>query len=400
MKYNVLVEGPYLTQSGYGEHARLVLDSLRHREDVEGYGLPLEWGKTSWISSDDEDRKWYDEVSQKLRHTQPDKFDVHVFVGVPNELTKKAEKAICVTAGIEVDRVSPQWLVKSHEIDKTNANQENTEKETLECACPVEVIPYSIRKYQSDKDFDKVLSDKLEYDFNFLVVAQWGPRKNIENTISWFVEEFKEEKVGLLLKTNYSRSCNMDFVNCQKSLSKLLKNIDPNSDRLCKVVLLHGDLQEEQLGSLYTNKKIKAIISATHGEGFGLPLFEAACHELPVCATNATGHVDFLYAKNKKGNLSPHFAPVEFYVSEVPDQFIWEGIIEKQSRWCYPTAESFKQQMRLVYKDYRKYKSFAKKLNTNIKEIFSEKAVMESMASAIIGDLESELEELDLKVFS
>ena len=32
----------------------------------------------------------------------------------------------------------------------------------------------------------------IKYDFNFLTVAQMGPRKNLFNTIKWFVEEFKK----------------------------------------------------------------------------------------------------------------------------------------------------------------------------------------------------------------
>ena len=94
MKYNILVEGPYLTQSGYGEHARLVLRSLKENQDIEIYGLPLEWGKTSWLATDNEERVWLDEISQKVNTKVPEKFDLHVFVGVPSEFQKKAEKAV------------------------------------------------------------------------------------------------------------------------------------------------------------------------------------------------------------------------------------------------------------------------------------------------------------------
>ena len=36
------------------------------------------------------------------------------------------------------------------------------------------------------------------------------------------------------------------------------------------------------------------MISLTHGEGFGLPLLEAAACGLPVCATNWSAHTEFL----------------------------------------------------------------------------------------------------------
>ena len=41
----------------------------------------------------------------------------------------------------------------------------------------------------------------------------------------------------------------------------------------CKVYLLHGDLNEEEMHSLYLDEKIHALVTLTHGEGFGLPIF-------------------------------------------------------------------------------------------------------------------------------
>ena len=39
---------------------------------------------------------------------------------------------------------------------------------------------------------------------------------------------------------------------------------------------------------------MKGLISLTHGEGFGLPLLEAAACGLPICATNWSAHTEFL----------------------------------------------------------------------------------------------------------
>jgi len=46
----ILVRGPALTRSGYGEHTRFILRSLKTREDI--YDIHLintNWGKCGWI---------------------------------------------------------------------------------------------------------------------------------------------------------------------------------------------------------------------------------------------------------------------------------------------------------------------------------------------------------------
>ena len=57
-----------------------------------------------------------------------------------------------------------------------------------------------------DLDLGGDLDDDLdlEYDFNYLVLSQWGPRKNIKKTIKWFLEECHDQEVGMVLKLSVS----------------------------------------------------------------------------------------------------------------------------------------------------------------------------------------------------
>jgi glycosyltransferase involved in cell wall biosynthesis len=59
------------------------------------------------------------------------------------------------------------------------------------------------------------------------------------------------------------------------------------------------------MNSLYNHPKIKAMISFTHGEGYGRPLLEFSATGKPVIAPNWSGQVDFLkYATLLPGQLN------------------------------------------------------------------------------------------------
>ena len=226
------------------------------------------------------------------------------------EFVKKAFFSVCVTAGIETDRVSANWLLKTHQgIDKLIVpsehaksglvrtgyeviNQANNTKTKLTIGCPVEVVPYPVKTPQEVR-----LDVDFETDFNFLQIAMLGPRKNIEQSIRCFVEEFRDNpNVGLVLKTSLSKSSIIDRRHTQKQIQNYVTSLGPKS---CKIYLIHGNLSEGQLHSLYTHPKIKAYFTTTHGEGYGLPIFEAAYCGLPVIATDWSGHLDFLTGKQK-----------------------------------------------------------------------------------------------------
>jgi glycosyltransferase involved in cell wall biosynthesis len=378
----ILVRGPALSQSGYGEHTRFVLRALRMQEsELDIHVLPTGWGETGWLSTNDEERQWLDSRIQaganylKQEHIAP--YDITVQVTIPNEWEKLGLVNIGITAGIETNKVSPIWLQKCEIMDKIitiskhakysfeNAEYHGQNKETgapmhLKCNIPIEVVGYPV-KNMSLEDIDI----NLDYDFNYLAVCQWGPRKNMGNLIKWFVEENHDQEVGLIVKTSLKNNSIVDREYVEQILSQAIPEID---DRKCKIYLLHGDMSEPEMHSLYKHSKVKALISLSHGEGFGLPLFEAAYSGLPIIAPGWSGQTDFLYAppknvtKKNKSKLKPYFADVDYNIGPVDEGAIWPGVIEKDTMWCYPTEGSFKMRLRQVRKNYDKWFDKAKYL--------------------------------------
>lgn len=404
MKYKIIVEGPALTRSGYGEHARLVLRALRAREDLlDIYLNPLQWGTTSWFIEDTEETQWVSSLVAKLQALPEEerKFDLHVRVGIPNEHARLAPYSVMVTAGIETTKVAPEWIKKSHDMNKivvpsefakwgfenSKYQFENEEgaTQTLGCGAPVDVVHYPVPNLDKDSDFEL----ELEHDSNYLILAQWAVRKNLENTIRWFIEEFKNDEIGLVIKTNLAKNSYMDRTGSFWKLKNFLEN-DDFKDRKCKIYFVHGDMTRQELNSLYTHPKIKSIISATHGEGYGLPLFEAACNGLPVIAPGWSGHLDFLYApvkaKNGKMKKKALFARVDYVLAPVQKEAVWKDIIHEESMWCYPNKVDFKRKLRAMYTNHGMYLSWAKKLQAHVLANFREEDILKKMLESVVPD--------------
>tara|TARA_Y100000114_G_scaffold131960_1_gene130464 strand:- start:87 stop:1340 length:1254 start_codon:yes stop_codon:yes gene_type:complete len=414
----VLVRGPALTRTGYGEHCRFVLRALRKVEGLDIYLLPVNWGESAWVWEDSEERDWIDSIVKKtaLYGQQGGQYNMSIQVTIPNEWQRMAPVNIGVTAGIETTKVAPIWLQKCNEMDKVitisehskqgfvntiyeGVNKTTGEPMVLQCLKDVEIVHYPVKKHILDAD-----SPKLDFDvstkFNFLTVAQWGPRKNLHATIEWFVEEFIDNPdVGLVVKTFIRGGSVIDKEAISSELTKALSKYE---NRKCKVYLLHGDLSDEEMHALYEHKKINALVSLTHGEGFGLPLFEAAYCGLPVVATDWSGHLDFLYkpTKGKKGKSKrkPHFARVDYNLQPVAPDAVWNGVVEKDSMWAYPQQGSFKMKLREVYKDYGRFKSQAKTLQKWIHKEFEQEKQLNLFNSYVFPWLSLD-DELDLVEF-
>ena len=108
-------------------------------------------------------------------------------------------------------------------------------------------------------------------------------------------------------------------------------------------------MSDEEMHSLYQDEKIHAMVAIPHGEGFGLPIFEAAYSGLPVVAVGWSGQCDFIY--DNAIRPKPHFYQVAFDINTVPEAAVWDGVILKESGWSYARPHSVKEQMRNCYND-------------------------------------------------
>ena len=403
MKAKLLFRGPVLTASGYGVHSRQVLRALLASDVFDISVIPCAWGQTPFLFEDEPYLRIIRQLAAKREVEEREgrnKYDLSVQVTIPNEFQKMAPLNIGVTAGIEVDRVSPEWISKCNEMvdlvvvpSKHSAETlarvqyQSADGQTLRLKKPVMVAPEGVdtRVYNTEPS-DPKLTEQFDFetDFNFLCVGLGmdkglgEDRKNISSLIKWFSERFKDDQnVGLVLKMGLVNNSLMDFETCRRKIGEF--KAMAGAGQFPRIYLLHGRLSDAEMAALYKHPKIKAMVSLTHGEGYGLPMIEAAACGLPVMATNWSGHLDFLQIEGKN-----RFIPVDYELKEIPGSAVWKGVMEQGTRWAYPKEEDAKNKLKKVVLSYEKPKEWATELAQYVGEQFNLERVCFDLAKGIL----------------
>jgi glycosyltransferase involved in cell wall biosynthesis len=380
----VLLRAPVLTQSGYGVHSRQIARWLLSKPNIDVKFHALPWGTTPWhVNSDSENGL----IGKIMHRTVDGNFhaDVSLQLQLPNEWNVSVGKYnVGITAGVETDKCNPVWLSAINSMNRVivpSQHAANCFKNTGHVNVPMDVIPESY--------IDEISADSLpdlpnfSTDFNFLVFGQitgnnpHNDRKNTFYTVKWLCEVFKDNKdVGIVIKTNSGRHTKIDR-NLVKSLFNNLL-AECRTGPYPKIHLLHGDMNDKEVAALYRHPQIKALVSATRGEGYGLPILEAAASGLPVIATGWSGHLDFL---NHGKFISLDYKLDEVHHSRVDGQIFLKGM-----KWANPIEEDFKRKVLKFKNGSAVPKEWAQDLAKKIKPLYSFESISKYYDS-VLGDV-------------
>jgi len=426
MKRSVVMIAPFNTRSGYGDHARSIFYSIMDRKDLDIKCLDVKWGNTPRNHLRPEvprHKKLLDTfISQDQIKSQP---DILIDIRIPNEFASGAKVNIGITAGVETDVVSPAFLQGMNRMNfnlvpsrftadtfnrcvfdkmEDQPNGQKAKVGEIKNEKPISVlfegvdtdIYFPRDKNQLDKGLSKELNELIKEDFAYLHVGQWGnqgfgeDRKNIGVLIKSFLKAFSNvpNPPALVLKTNGANFSVLDRVDIKKKIQQV-KDMFTGVE-LPNIYLIHGDFTIEEMSTLYNHPKIGAFITCTHGEGFGRPMLEASCCDLPVIASKWSGHLDFL--TDSESML------IDGFLKEVPKSALWKDIIVEPSKWFDVNEADVVRKVRTFHKKRKLIQKKAVRLGKRNRREFSLKAMADKFNYIIDEQLKNIPQSVGLKL--
>lgn len=383
MKPFIVVQGPVATRSGYGNHTRDLVTCLINADKYDIQIISLPWGSCPMDALKTNNPEHQEIVKRIARQNITRKPDIFIQISVPNEFQPLGKYNIGITAGIETNQVSAEFLDGCNRMDLNittsehskdgftrctyDAVDKNTGQKTgeLKLQKPIEVLFEGLdtnvyKKIPSNELAPSVINEmnQVQENFCFLFVGHWlkgivgQDRKDIGMLIKTFAETFKNKakrnQPALVLKTSNAGFSIIDRDDLLKKITHILK---PYGFKAPSVYLLHGDLTDDEMNSLYNHPKIKAMVSFTKGEGFGRPLLEFTVSGKPVIAPGWSGHVDFL--KMNSILLPGELTPIH---DSAADKFLLKG-----SHWFTVNYGIASRVLHDVKEEYKKYLPNAQK---------------------------------------
>ena len=408
MKNTFYISCPIDTYSGYGARSRDFVKALIKSEKYEVKILSQRWGNTRKGFLDD--FKEWEFLKDHIVPNLMEKPDIWCQVTVPNEFQPVGNYNIGLTAGIETTQCAPQWIegcnrmslvltssTHSKGVFEQTAyevqNKQTGQKQELKCTTPIEVLieGANLDVYKSlvePMTNDKLCKslDSIPEKFAYLFVGHWlqgemgEDRKNVGLLVKAFYEVFKNKSnsPALVLKVSCGKGSHMDRREVMRRIHAIRKSI--NAKIIPNIYVIHGDLSDAEMNEMYNHSKIKAMVSATKGEGFGRPLLEFALTGKPVIASGWSGHTDFL---DPKFNILLGGELTTIHPSAQQKDMLIEG-----SKWFSVDHGQLGNALVSVKKEYKKWNSKSKSYSSRLRKNFS----FEKMQTQLLDILDSRVD--------
>lgn len=391
-KKNIALLAPFTSYSGYGQYGRCIAQMLilsyGSSENVQLFLIDAVSKNMFKQEMFDLENSKYNGLQKYIKPIQTlnsQFFDVFMMVSVPQAFIQKGLFNIGITALVQVDRVHPQliqhcnrmdqvWVMSDYNINSLNSSIYNTQDgQQLKLEVPVGKINHAFVPSESKPktDISKYI-DSISQQFLFATVGQWLPgsigsdRKDIGALISTFIKTFPNNKnVGLLLKVDQGRSSILSEYAIRQKINEIYKGLGLKSTNN-NIHFISGNLKESQMREIYEHDKVKAYISFSHGESFGIPIMEfSAITGKPLVIPYHSGLMEY---------IRPQYSEIMIHKqTQVPRElfntFMRQFMIP-QSKWCTLDYQYASFKMVETVKNYKYIIQRAKQQQKHIQDNF------------------------------
>lgn len=385
---------PIFSVAGYGKHSAILAKSLLRLDKYDLKIVPIRWGTTPQTALDQTNPD-HIAILQKIVPHLTEVPDISIHVTIPSEFQKVGKVSIGVTALTEANICPPDFISGCNRMDlvlvpsqfnvdvlketviEKRDNTTNQIIESLKFTGVVETLfeGTDLQIYNKTNIVKSPIIEqlnKIPESFAFLYCGHWlegrfgEDRKNVSGLIHTFFNAFKNKKnaPALVLKTSGAGFSNVErdgIIDKIQQIEEVVRDEGFNG-KLPSIYLLNGELTDDEMNTMYNHAKIKAFVTFTKGESWGLPIAEFTTTGKPVICSNYGGPLDF---------LNPQFSfliPGSLTQIDASAANQW---IPKEGKWFTVNYAMGGQIMRHVFENYEKCLEKSRKHIKYTKDNFS-----------------------------
>lgn len=364
---NVAYCGPLFDYSGYGEANRHAAAAL-HIAGVNVIAQSVRY------TTEPSDFGSLGQVVEALTHNTGD-YGIKIIHTTPNEYKRYMEPGKYHIGHFfwETDTV-PEDFKKGLELMDEIWTGSEANADAIRKAVPDAIIRIYPQAIETVRDFSMDPYELPDFDGHlFYSIFEWTDRKNPLGLLDAYYREFqKGENVGLLIKTYFK---NFDYVNKRMIRDQIAEfKLQSGLEKFPRVFLFTDLMDRHHISRLHVTGD--TYVSPHRGEGWGLPIVEAALAGNPVIATGYGGAPEWMMKANAGYILDYDMVPIK----GMEHSARWYS---RDQKWAEPNVAQLRNSLRAAYEGRDTAKMFAQRGQDLVREQFSLMAVGEEMAGRL-----------------
>lgn len=322
---------PALCPDGYGEFSRYVVSSL-HRS---GHEISI----TTFLHNQAEPASRFGEkgllAESLIERGLPSPPEINIVNSTPRSFSQyRISGSLNVGFTMyEAEHIDPTAVLACNAMDAILVPSELNR--VVFSKSGVQVPVFVVHPSMTSAPSDRIPHEK----FVFYSVFEWNtPHKDPKSLLSAYLLEFGPEEPVLLRVKTFERT---RIGAIESDVQKIKKEL--GITRAPKIELVIGSLTNSEMWDYYG--RADAYISSHHGEGWGMPIWEAMATGLPTIATGYGANMEFMRQENSY--------PVSYSY-------------DPKRMWANIDVQDLRKKMRQVYEDQEASKKVGQQARSDI----------------------------------